>query len=150
MGFDLLRRYSLPIIVSSVVGLFVHVYLTSLINPIVSQEMRSHVIDTPPYGMLVNSLSFITALMPAIGVVLLYEFTSYRLPGKTRLLRGFVMGLLLLLVKGELLRAPIMNVMVGNPFWISALQQSEVWISNFSLAIVLSFLLPMPKRMGFD
>ena len=132
----------LVVVISTVIGLSTHIYLLKIISPVIAERMQGVVIQKPPYSVVITTIAYITFVFPAIGTVLVYYFIQDVFPGKSRVVKGVLFGLLILLVKGELLRQPIMNFIVGNPIKITLLQQSQVWLSNLIMCVIIALFTP--------
>ena len=133
-------------LVAGFLGLTVHVLMLNAINPIISKTMINAHIVKPPYNAFITIAAYFTFIFPALGTGIMYYLLGDNLPGQSRLVKGILMGLLLLTIKEALLRQTIMNILVGNPIWVALLQQSQVWCSNLVLTVTLAFMIkPMPK-----
>lgn len=137
-----LKLAILSIFLAAAVGLGCHVFLLKLITPIVNKEMVGVQIAHPPYSVAINIAAYLTMILPAAGMAIVYYFLLPHFPFNSRILRGLCLAILVLLVKGELVRMPIMNVLVGNPIKIAILQQSQIWISNIAMALMIAFVFP--------
>jgi hypothetical protein len=83
-----------------------------------------------------------TALIPTLGKVLLYVLIQDKLPVSSNTGRGLLFGLLLLVVDDALLRAPIMNVVAGNPFDVMLVQSFEKWVIPLLMGLVIAHIVP--------
>lgn len=138
----ILRLAILSIFLAAAVGLGCHVFLLKLITFIINKQMIGVQILHPPYPVFINIAAYVTMIFPAAGMVIVYYFLAPYFSFDSKILRGLCLAALILLVKGELIRAPIMNILVGNPIKIALLQQSQVWISNTAMALIITFIFP--------
>ncbi len=146
MKFNL-KLAVLSIFLAAAVGLGCHIFLLKLITPIVNKEMVGVQIAHPPYSVFINIAAYLTVILSAAGMAIVYYFLAPHFPFNSRVLRGLCLAALVLLVKGELIRVPIMNILVGNPIKIALLQQSQIWISNIAMALMIAFVFPRNSQM---
>lgn len=128
-------------ILFGVLGFFIHVALGSTVQAVVAENMKGVAILKPPYGPLITSIAGLTALIPALFSLVLYMVIRKQIPGKAPLIKGLFFGALILLLKGQLIRQPLMNYLVGNPLWVVVLQQSEIWLANFIPCILAAIII---------
>lgn len=96
----------------------------------------------PPYPKWVVFIASFTALMPALGKVLIYTLIQDKIPGRNIIFKGAIFGLLLLFVGDDLLRMPIMSIATGNPFDVMFVQSLEKWIIYPAMGIIIAVLAP--------
>lgn len=145
VDLSIVLKWIVVIIAGGAIGLSTHIYLLKVISPIIAERMQGIVIKKPPYDMVITTIAYVTFVLPTIGTVLVYYFIQNFLPGKSRILKGILFGILILLVKGELFRQPIMNYMVGNPITITLIQQSQVCLSNLIMCVTVALLTPASR-----
>ncbi|WP_020588564.1 hypothetical protein [Desulfobacter curvatus] len=95
-----------------------------------------------PYPNWVVAIASLTALIPAFGKVFVYILIQDKLPGRNKIFKGVIFGMLLLCVGDNLLRMPIMSIVTGNPFDIVLVQSLEKWISYPAMGIFIALLAP--------
>ena len=134
-------RIILAIVIASFISLSIHIFLLGWIKPIIALKMQGIIIPHPPYSQFINFMAYATIFIPVSAVSFGYYIVGDRISCDNRLLKGLILGTFILLIKGALIREPLMNLLVGNPTTIVLLQQSQVWISNFSMAIVIAFII---------
>jgi hypothetical protein len=122
---------------SSLVAFFIHVSTLSWIHDWVIQHMQGHVV-TPSWD--VRYVAGITALETGIGLVILYAFIRKALPGKSSLVRGLILGLIVLAVMGRLFRQPFMNILIGNPFAVVLVQDGINWVVWLVACVIVAML----------
>ena len=81
----------------------------------------------------------VTALLPvAIGYWIL-TVIWHRVPGREWWAKGLIYSGILLILKSELVRAPIMRIVMGLPPWLVGVSQLDVWIPNIILGVILAY-----------
>lgn len=98
-------------------------------------------IPAPSYSPFINFMAYLTKLLEALGVAIIYYFIGDRLPTQSRLVKGIILGLILLLAKGMLIRQPFMNLLLPNKLEEVLLVQSQIWLSNLAMAIIIALLI---------
>ena len=146
-----MTRILLATILAAAAGFAIHVlYGQGLAMEYVQSAAREGRLDEiiqSPYPAWLVIVAAITALIPAFGKVLLYVFIQDKLPASSNTGRGLLFGLILLAMNDALLRAPIMSVVVGNPFDVMLVQSLEGWVISLSMGLLIAHLLP--KRLQY-
>ena len=97
----------------------------------------------------VRYLAAATSIETGIGIVLLYAMIRRVLPTSSSVIRGVLLGLLLLAIMGRLLRQPVLDLVVGNPIEVVAIQDGVSWVVWLSACIVAALvydrLQPLPR-----
>ncbi len=145
MNKKVIVRLGIAVIVASIATLTLHIYLLQVITPIINKIGPALTLQKPPYPLSTNLAAYITMLVPILVIAIIYRMLGHHLPGNNVFIKGIVLGCLLLLIKGELLRQPLMNVLVGNPVWLALLQQSHVWLSNLVLGLIVVLTVPLKQ-----
>lgn len=135
-------------------GFVVHVALSGLIDPIVSRTMQAlgeagHHLTRPQDSKAITILAAVTSLVeqgPAFAIAFL--LVARALPERSRLVQATACSALLLGVRGDLMRMPVMNVAIGNPVWIALLQQAGTWLPVLTVCAVLALLMPRAVGQG--
>jgi hypothetical protein len=139
-------RILLATIIAAAIGFTIHVlYGQGLAMEYVqaaAQEGRLNGIIQQPYPAWLVTVAAMTALIPTLGKVLLYVLIQDKLPVSSNTGRGLLFGLLLLMVDNALLRAPIMNVVAGNPFDVTLVQSLEKWVIPLLMGLVIAHIVP--------
>ncbi|EKD54747.1 MAG: hypothetical protein ACD_60C00048G0010 [uncultured bacterium] len=97
------------------------------------------------YNTFIDLVAYLTKPLQALGAAIIYYLMGDRLPTQSRFLRGIILGLLILLVKGQLIREPLMNFLLPNTMTEVLLQSTQVWLSNFAMAIIITLMIT-PKN----
>jgi hypothetical protein len=139
-------RFALASLAAAICGLAVHVGLLRLIDPVVGETMQAlgaagHHLTRPEDSPAVAALAAVTSVLeqgPAF--VIAFLLVANALPFRSRLEQALACAALLLAVRGDLLRMPIMNVAIGNPVRIALLQQTEHWAAVLAACLVTALV----------
>lgn len=132
-------------IFASVIAVTTHIYLLKWTGAYVAQHAEGTTILKAPYPTWILIASYSTFIFQALTMAIVYFFIGRYLPAKTAIGRGIQMGLVILLLKGELIRQPLMNVLVGNTVLIAVVQQSQAWIATLAATIVIAIFVPIRR-----
>lgn len=78
--------------------------------------------------------------MPTFGKVLVYLLIREQLPGKNAWQKGFLFGALLLLMHNDTLRQPLMDLLVGVPGDVVAVQTLEPWLIQPLMGLLIALV----------
>ncbi len=92
----------------------------------------------PPGGMTVV-FAALSSIEIGIALVILYALLRRATPGLNIAVRGIVLGLLALAIHGELIRQPLMNLVIGNPIDVALAMAAGPWITSIAMGLVLAF-----------
>jgi hypothetical protein len=129
-------------VVAAIVALTVHILLQQWAQPIISERMRGIEVLRPPYGAFVTGVAYVTAVVPAIVAAILFYYGAHLLPARSRLGKGLWLGVLILLLKGDLVRQPVMNFLIGNPPSVVVLNDLHGIAANLALGLAIGLLCP--------
>lgn len=122
-------------IASASTGFVIHVASQSRVQAWVDSHMQGHTV-TPSWE--VRYVALATSLEAGIALVILYALVRTALPVKSSWARGLLLGVLLLAVMGRLFRQPVMNLIVGNPFSVVAVQDGISWVLWLCMCVVVA------------
>jgi hypothetical protein len=146
------RQTLIQLIAVSVVGaalaLTAHIILQQWAQPIISVRMSGVEVARPPYGALITAMAYSTAIVPAFVAAVLFYYGGHLLPAHSRLAKGMWLALFILLVKGDLVRQPIMNALIGNPPTVVVLSDLHILAANLALGIVIGLFGPVKNAAG--
>lgn len=134
-------RFFLAILIASLASLSIHIFFLDWIGSVIASKMQGIVIAHPPYSQFINFMAYATIFIPVSAVSFVYYIGGDKIPCDNRFLKGIILGIFILLIKGALIREPLMNLLVGNPITVVLMQQSQVWISNLSMAVIIAFII---------
>ncbi|EYU15846.1 hypothetical protein [Photorhabdus aegyptia] len=124
-------------ILTSCVGFVIHVINSEWVVPYIRNEV-SNITIAPSWD--VRYLAALTSLETGLGITFLYILIKKSLPTYTPITRGILMWLIELAIMGRLVRQPLMDYAIGNPFAISVLQNSVSWINWFFICLITTCL----------
>ena len=126
--------------VASIIALTLHILVQQWSQPIISATMVGVEVARPPYGGLITGVAYVTAIVPAIVAAILFYYGGHLLPARSRVGKGLWLGVLVLLLKGDLVRQPIMNLLIGNPPSVVVLTDLHAIAANLALGLVIGLL----------
>ncbi|MDR0967105.1 MAG: hypothetical protein LBM75_11535 [Myxococcales bacterium] len=139
-------------VIAGILGLLLHVIIENQVEAWVAKTMIGKAIhvQTPPYSISTNILAFVTAILPGIGTAVVFYLIDANLPGKGVFQKGLVFGFLCMLMRGTLIRAPLMDLTVGNPAVVVLAQRLEPFATGFCMALVISAIIEKGKPLPTD
>lgn len=130
-------------------GFVIHVISAEWISNYISNLMAGRTV-APSWD--VRYIAAITSIEIGLGATIIYALIRPRLIRQSSITRGLILGVLILMIKSSLLRQPLMNGVIGNPFAVVAVQDGIAWIIWFgmSLIIALSYdaLFPLKSKQN--
>lgn len=137
--------FVISIVLVTTIGFVLHVYFFYYTQGLIASLMQGVDVLKPPYGSAINVVAFLTAFIPTAAKVGLYYLIGKHLWFSSKLGKGFVYGLLLSLLRGELIREPVMNYLIGNPIEVIFIQQGQVILTNITLGVLISLVMPYKR-----
>ena len=141
-----MNKYVAGLIVAAVAaatGFVIHVASQDWLESWVSAQMQGHQVAA---SWDVRYLALVTSLEIGVGLVILYALVRSALPAKSSVGRGLMLAILLLAVMGRLVRQPVMNLAIGNPLPVVAVQDGTIWLLWLCVCLVVAagydFLVP--------
>ena len=105
----------------------------------VAEFIHTHVgLPAQSYDVFINTVAYLTKPLEALGIALIYYLIGDRLPAKSRLMKGIILSLLILLSKGLLIRQPLMNFLLANTLSEVFLSAIQVWLSCFFMCMIIA------------
>ncbi|WP_420961350.1 hypothetical protein [Brucella sp. IR073] len=145
------------VVVATVAALTAHIFVQGWAQNIIGPIMQGLVPPKDGYPSVVVVAAYVTALIPTGTVAFVYYWTADRLPIVSRPLRTLVIAAILLALKGDLIRQPLMNAITymyvfakpGAPVPVEAglLLQADKWAANLVLAFCLVYFCPIRKDL---
>lgn len=118
---------------SAATGFVIHVGSQSWIQSWVAERMQGREVR-PSWD--VRYIALVTSVEVGIGLVILYALVRGSMPFKSPVLRGLLLGVLLLAVMGRLVRQPVMNLVIGNPLSVVVVQDGVSWLLWPTICVV--------------
>ena len=116
-------------------GFVIHVITQEWVRSWVASHMQGREVTA---SWEVRYVALLTSLEVGVGLVILYALVRGALPAKSSVVRGLLLGVLLLAVMGRLIRQPAMNLVVGNPLVVVAVQDGISWVLWLSMCVVVA------------
>jgi len=137
------------LLIATILALTSHIYISEWVKPILDAMMQG-LHSTPAYSSAIISAAYATAFITVGLTVFLYYHTQHLLPLKSNLLKVLVVACILLEINGNLIRQPLMDILVNyssgmnglKPFAFVALTMLDKWISALLRALCLVYLCP--------
>ena len=101
-----------------------------------------------PYPTYVVTIAALTALIPTLGKVLVWLLIRDKLPSLTTFGKAICFTGLMMLIDGDVLRMPVMNLLVGMPLDVSAVYSAEKWVIVPTMCFLIAFILPPTRGDG--
>jgi hypothetical protein len=119
-------RFLIAVVLAGVVADFIHIHVG---------------IGVPTYDAFIQTISYLTKPEEAVGVAIFYYLMGDRLPTQSRIVKGIIISLILLLAEGQLIRQLLMNLLLPNTIKEALLFQSQVWLSKFAMVIIITLII---------
>ena len=146
------------LVVATIFSLTTHIYVSKWAKPSLDAMMQGIFPEPPPYSSLIISAAYGTAFITVGLKVFLYYHAQHLFFNKSNLIKTFLIACISLELSGDLIRKPIMDVLVNftmglkHPFLFVMLNQMDKWLSALLLAACLVYLCPKklntPKERG--
>ena len=136
------------VIISTVLAFGSHVAIQGWEDKVskANEQLFDSAKNKDKFGVDVILAAGTTALLPVLAsYFVLYAMWS-SIPGNQWWQKGLVFSLLLLVIKSNLIREPVMGVLMGVPVWMVGAKQLDVWIPNILLGIVLAWGVQLHRR----
>ena len=101
-----------------------------------------------PYPTYVVIIAALTALLPTLGKVLGWLLIRDKLPSLTTFGKAICFTGLMMLIDGDVLRMPVMNLLVGMPLDIWTVYSAEKWVIVPMMCFLIAFILPPTRGDG--
>ena len=141
------------LVIATVLALTSHIYISEWVKPTLDSMMQG--LQPPPaYSPFIISAAYITAFIRVTLVIFLYYHTQHLLPIKSNLLKVLLVACILLETHDNLIRQPVMNILVNytmgmkelEPYVFEALNMFDKWVSAILLAACLVYLCPQKYK----
>lgn len=139
-------RLALATVIAAAVGFAIHViYGEGVLQTYIQQAAASGRLDSvnsgvPPH---IAAIAFITVLIPYSAKTVVYYWAGHLIPSQAPPVKGIIYGLILLCLDHQLVRMPIMNVVVGNPVDVALLMSAESWSIELLSGVIIAYLVPL-------
>lgn len=139
-------RFALATIVAGSAGFAIHVlygrgWAQNYVDIAAAAGRLRHVY-VEPYPAYVVVIAYLTWLLVLAVKIVLFLLLRDRLPGRSRLAKGFWFALLLMAMSDALIRFPIMNIVIGNPIDVVFVQGLEGWAIDLATGLAIALMVP--------
>lgn len=110
---------------ASMISFVIHVVSEEWIFSFVSIIMEGKEV-APSWD--VRYIAALSAVEIGIAQLIIYILIRKVIPIKSSVIKGIILGTLLLMINGSLLRQPLMNYLIGNPLKVILIQDGITWI----------------------
>lgn len=136
------------LIITTMLALTSHIYISEGVKPVL--EAMTQGLHQGSYSSFIIIAAYGTAFITVGLIVFLYYHTQHLLSIKSNFLKALVVACILLELKGNLIRQPLMDLLVNysfgmqglQPFAFVGLNMLDKWVSTYLLAIGLVYLCP--------
>jgi hypothetical protein len=136
------------LVLATVLGLTSHIYIQEWTQPILDTMKHGIVAENSTYPPVVIAAAYLTGILTVAMKVFVYYHTQNLLPIKSIFLKLLAVTAILLELKGELIRIPLMNILLNynlgmsNPFIFGVFASLDQWVASFLTAVCLVYLCP--------
>ena len=142
-------QIGLCLVTATILALTSHIYILKWVKPILDSMMQG-VRPPPEYSPFIILAAYTTAFIRGGLIVFLYYNTQHLLPIKSKLLKALVVACILLEINDNLIRQPVMNILVNytmgmeglKPYLFEALNMLDKWVATIILALAVVYLCP--------
>lgn len=125
-------------VLSAGFGFALHVFGAEVVTRYVAAQMAGRQV-TPSWDVRIPAA--LSSIEQGIAVALLYLLVRSGLPALGTIRRGLLVGLLSLALGGNLLRQPMMNLLIGNPLAVVAVQDGITWVIWLAMGLITAICL---------
>ena len=129
------------VLISTILGFGSHVIIQGWEDQI--RTINAHLFESArgkdKFGVEVLVAAGTTAILPVLAAYFVLYFIWNSLPGSKWWQKGLIYCAILLALKSQLVREPIMGVVMDVPIWLVAAVQLDVWVPNIILGILLAW-----------
>jgi hypothetical protein len=122
-------RFIIAVVIAGIVNDFIHIYYGHLVA------------EVTIYNSFIETMSFLTKPLEALGAAIVYYLIGDRLYFNSRLAKALILTILVCLIRDGFVRQPFMNVLLGNPILDSIYQESQVWLANLAMSLIITFMI---------
>lgn len=138
----------LCLLITTVLALTSHIYISEWVKPTLFSMTQG--LHEQAYSSMIIFMAYGTAFITVGLVVFLYYHTQHLIPIKSDLIKILMIAAILLELKGDLIRQPIMDILVNYSFGMQGLQpfvfegynMLDKWVSALLSSVCLVYLCP--------
>lgn len=149
---NLFIRIALCVFIATTLAFLSHVFIHGMTQPLLTAMTHNIQPSNPAYyPREIIIASYFTAFFSISAAILVYYYAGHALKIKihNKVLRSLVLGLIILAIKGELIRYTIVGYLVlsrlgaHHPLFYIFVNQADIWFPNIILAFCLVYLCPL-------
>lgn len=137
--------------VAALLALTSHIYISDWTKVAIEHIMKDFHPESTGYSNTVIYAAYASAFITVGVIVFLYYQAGHLLNISNRILKALVIAALILEIKGDLFRQPLMDYILNkslgldNPLLFVFLNQADKWVANLLLALCLVYLCPLKQ-----
>ncbi len=120
---------------ASMIAFVIHVVTVAWIANFVSLTMEG--LEVKP-SWDVRYIAAFTSMEIGISLVVIYTLVRKSTPVKSSITKGFILGILLLMIQGSLIRQPLMDFIISNPLKVVLIQDGVNWLIWLVISILVA------------
>jgi len=147
-------RFPLAVGIAAFLALWSHVLLETWAQPLIAAMTANILPPEESYPRLIIFMAYATACVSVGLIAFLYHHLGQYMPVRKKWLRVLLLAAIVLEIKGDLIRQPVMDFIVNvtldleTPFKFVVVNQMDKWVANLLLAAVIVYLCPLKKEPG--
>lgn len=128
---------------ASAAGFYLHVFSAEWVQRFVSALMEGKTV-APSWDVRVPAA--ISSIEIGLGAAFCYWLLRHRFPHMGWVRGGLLLAGLVLMIKGNLVRQPVMNLLVGNPVEVVAIQDGLTWLTWGLMGWIIALVFALAER----
>ena len=131
------------------IGFTLHVFSAEVITEYVAATMAGRHV-APSWDIRIPAA--LSSIEQGLALVVLYLLLRLRFPWLSTLWRGLLVTMLALALGGNLIRQPMMDLLIGNPLSVVAVQDGITWLIWIIMGLIVATCLDlmMPIRRSSE
>jgi len=130
----------LATVAASFASFLVHRAFADFLPKWIGEHMEGVEIKRPPYGPEVVIPASLSAVEYGLALFAAYFLIRRAIPNSTVLVRSLCLFILCLALGGQLLRFPLMQLVVGNPLLVTVVQHAGIWLPYLAGSLAVAFV----------
>jgi hypothetical protein len=129
-----------------------HIYIQDYTKPIIDSLTKGLVSNNHEYPLYIKVASYITALFSLSVLSILYYNAGHLLAINNKLLKSLALTVLILEIKGDFIRGPLMNYIynkgigLDNSLLFVILSYADKWVPNLLIGFILVYFCPLKSK----
>ncbi|RQP21158.1 hypothetical protein [Piscinibacter terrae] len=137
-----------PAIAASAAGFLPHKLFADWLPHWVGAHMEGVQIKVPPYGPEVVVPAALTYIEPGLAYLAAYVLVRKATPTSSVFVRALLVAALCLGLEGSIVRMPLMQLVIGNPLWVTLLQHAGIWVPYVAASLVVAYTFELVGKLG--